>query len=183
LKHLGGNQMTTIRLASRASRTVHGSIPGTFVGLHRTSGGDRTTKAKKEGLTPGPLLVFGMVIIVITSLMWSLSSAGATDGRANDRRTWFVDCSALHHGVGTMGRPFDSLQAPNHLTLHGGDRLLFRRGGVCHGMLALRGGGSFTHPVVIGAYGSGKARPEIDGQGKVDAAVRLADMSYVTVQG
>lgn len=124
-----------------------------------------------------------MVIIVITSLMWSLSSAGATDGRANDRRTWFVDCSALHHGVGTMGRPFDSLQAPNHLTLHGGDRLLFRRGGVCHGMLALRGGGSFTHPVVIGAYGSGKARPEIDGQGKVDAAVRLADMSYVTVQG
>jgi len=134
----------------------------------------------------GPLLLVTVATVVIAALVagmaWSFASASTAAG-VSSGTTWYVDCSAPHNGAGTLSRPFDTLEPANHLTLHAGDQLLFRRGASCTGMLAPRGGGSPKDPVVIGAYGSGKARPEIDGQGQVNAPVWLADMPHVTVQG
>lgn len=122
------------------------------------------------------------IATVLVSTVGGCLVAGGSAGAAARRSTWYVDCSAHQNGVGSRSRPLDDLQAASQVTLGPGDRLLLRRGVKCTGMLAPHGGGSRSHPVVIGSYGPGRTRAEIDGAGKVDSAVWLADMSYTTVE-
>ncbi|HEY1739226.1 MAG TPA: hypothetical protein VGI86_10970, partial [Acidimicrobiia bacterium] len=117
----------------------------------------------------------------------ALAIAGCVDigapAQAAGARTLYVDCSA-GAGSGTLAHPFDTLQAASAPALGPGDHLLLRRGTVCKGMLAPHGNGTAGKPITIGAYGTASApAPRIDGGGTVEAALGLADMSYVTVDG
>ena len=97
--------------------------------------------------------------------------------------TYYIDCCAAA-GSGTLAHPFDTLAAASAPALGPGDRLLLRRGTACTGMLAPRGNGAAGKPITIGAYGDASApEPRIDGDGTVEAALGLSDMSYVTVDG
>lgn len=112
----------------------------------------------------------------------ALCLVGTEAGAAAKASTWYVDCSAHQSGNGSLDRPFNDLAAANQLTLGPGDRLLFSNGATCTGMLSPRGGGSASNPVVIGSYGSDHREAEIDGDGQVNAAVWLADISHTTVE-
>lgn len=90
-----------------------------------------------------------------------------------------VDCGAASAGGGTRARPWNSLEAASRARLRPGARLLLRRGSVCAGTLAPRGGGRPGRPARIGAYGRGRA-PRIDATG--EDAVLLEDMSHVLLQ-
>ncbi|HEX7326425.1 MAG TPA: right-handed parallel beta-helix repeat-containing protein [Rhodanobacteraceae bacterium] len=83
------------------------------------------------------------------------------------------------NGDGSVARPFDNLAGVNALTLHAGDRVLFKRGTICRGTLAPRGSGSAGAPIVIGAYGSGP-KPAIDADGHTEA-VLLRNESHIQV--
>ncbi|HEY3831004.1 MAG TPA: right-handed parallel beta-helix repeat-containing protein [Acidimicrobiia bacterium] len=113
----------------------------------------------------------------------TLAGSLSLPARAAAARTLYVDCSAAA-GSGTLAHPFDTLQAASAPALGPGDRLLLRRGTACKGMLAPRGNGAAGEPITIGAYGlAGALPPRIDGGGTVEAAIGLANMSYVTVDG
>ncbi len=131
----------------------------------------------RRGARPRAAAVAG---IVIAGVAWQYAPArGATAAP----RTWYVDCAAATAGGGTSARPLNALAAASAQPLHPGDRMLLRRGSVCHGTLAPSGSGTPSQPIVIGAYGtSTAARPRIDGGGS-SAAVVLADESNVTLDG
>lgn len=131
--------------------------------------------------------IAGMLAVVPAVVLGGLTGpGGAAPGVARPAgTTWYVDCSAPTAGVGTRTAPFNDLESANQVVLGPGDRLLLRRGTVCAGMLEPRGDGAPGRPIVIGAYpgrSSGGRRPRIDGGGTVVAPVRLADVSYVTVE-
>jgi parallel beta-helix repeat protein len=76
--------------------------------------------------------------------------------------SFYVDCAAGSDANSgrDAGQAWQSLARANRASLWAGDRLLLRRGCVWAGTLAARWHGSATHPIVIGAYGSG-ALPQI----------------------
>jgi hypothetical protein len=136
---------------------------------------------RKNDMQRRALRLFGCVM-ALTLTLGTLVALSSDAGSAVRGSTWYVDCSAGQNGTGTLSSPFNELSAANRLNLGPGDRLLFRRGAKCAGMLAPQGSGSPGHPIVIGSYGPGRARAKIYGYGRVNASVWLADMSYVTVQ-
>jgi hypothetical protein len=130
------------------------------------------------------LLVVAVVVAGVLSQAPS-RSARADGGPPTDANTWYVDCSASTAGNGSVAHPFNSPSSANLLTLGPGDRVLFRLGTSCSGMLAPKGDGAPGDPIVIGTYPSewrGGGPATINGGGTVVAAVWLADMSYVTVE-
>ncbi len=95
---------------------------------------------------------------------------------------YFVDCAATSPGTGTQERPFTSLAQASSIVLQHGDRLLFKRGSTCHGTLAPQGSGEMGSPIIIGAYGTGDARPVIAGDGEVTEAVTLFNEQYIDIR-
>jgi hypothetical protein len=83
----------------------------------------------------------------------------------------YFDCSAAANGTGTQSSPWNTLASVNVPTFNPGDQILLKRGTTCNGMLAPRGSGSASSPIVIDAYGTG-TQPVIDG-GTNQAAVQL----------
>lgn len=67
------------------------------------------------------------------------------------------------------------------ISLKPGDKLLFKAGERWSGQLKLVGGGTPEAPVKIAAYGEG-SRPRIDGEGKVPAAVFLANVQGIEIR-
>ena len=96
-------------------------------------------------------------------------------------RTYYVDCSGTG-GDGSAAAPWSSLAQANAATLAAGDQLLFRRGTACAGGLAPKGSGAAGAPVTIGAYGTGTARPVINGGGAAYAGVHVYNMQHVVVR-
>ncbi|WP_370965357.1 right-handed parallel beta-helix repeat-containing protein [Amycolatopsis sp. cg9] len=103
----------------------------------------------------------------------------ATDAAAAPK-TYYVDqVSGSDAAAGTsQSAPWKSLAKVAATTLAPGDTVLLRRGRTWSGGLAVRGSGSATAPVTIGAYGTG-ARPIV--QGNEEACVDLPG-NYLTVQ-
>jgi hypothetical protein len=129
-------------------------------------------------------LGFAATVIAAALTQSGIGVAGAL-GPPHGAATWYVDCSATTGGDGSREAPFNNLQSANQLTLGPGDRLLFRLGSTCGGMLEPRGNGAPGNPIVIGAYPIGwptASPPTISGGGTVTAPVWLADMSDVTVE-
>jgi hypothetical protein len=95
--------------------------------------------------------------------------------------TYYVDCNAgAGHGTDTgnsQAIPFRTLAALNLRTFHPGDRILFKRGSECKGMLTPHGSGANGNPIVIGAYGEGP-RPKITARDANMAALELANQEY-----
>jgi len=83
----------------------------------------------------------------------------------------YVDCSAPTNGNGTQASPWNTLASVSATTFSPGDRLLFKRGMTCSGVVAPLGSGTTASPIVIDAYGTGP-QPIIDG-GMNTAAVQL----------
>ena len=65
-----------------------------------------------------------------------------------------------------------------------GSKILFERGGQWENQtLAVRGNGSASDPLVIGAYGDGsKPQPKFKGNGQVNDTLYLHNQSYVTIE-
>jgi hypothetical protein len=130
------------------------------------------------------VLAFTATVIAAAATQSGIATAGAASP-AHAGRTWYVDCSAAAGGDGSIGAPFDNLESASQLALGPGDRVLFRRGTVCAGMLDPTGSGAPGRPIVIGDYPTGgpvASLPTINGGGTVTAAVWLADESDVTVE-
>ena len=134
----------------------------------------------------GPIALLAVVLGVTGVLTGPFGQEPGELGAAPVRaQTWYVDCAARTNGDGTIGEPLNNLESADHLDLTAGDKLMFRRGTACSGMLEPKGNGAPGNPVVIGAYPAGRTTarlPRINGRGVVVAAIWLADMSYVTVQ-
>ena len=95
-------------------------------------------------------------------------SAGAT--------TYYVDCSAKTAGKGTHAHPWNSLAHASSRTFEPGDRLLLKRGTVCHGTLKPQGSGSRSAPITVDAYGTGPM-PVVNG-GANEEALKLFNQQY-----
>ena len=166
--------------------TPHGPVPGPIsnVSLSETVSG-LTAGAQYEYQLCGNSQPGQPFVCVGPDGTPNTTTKFTTTTPANFPRTWYVDCSAAAGGDGSMGAPFDNLESANQLALGPGDRLLFRRGTVCPGMLEPRGNGAPGNPIVIGAYptrGPVASLPTINGGGTVTAAVWLAQVSDVTVE-
>jgi len=83
----------------------------------------------------------------------------------------YVDCSAATNGSGSQSSPWNTLASVSAATFSPGDKLFFKRGMTCSGILEPLGSGTTASPIVIDAYGIGP-QPIIDG-GMNTAAVQL----------
>ncbi len=95
---------------------------------------------------------------------------------------YFVDCSA-GDDVAAGDSPATAWRSLARLAeepLGPGDAVWFLAGSTCTGTLHLSGSGSAAAPIRVGAWGEGLP-PRIRGEG--EAALRLEDQSFVTVEG
>ncbi|MFE0130415.1 right-handed parallel beta-helix repeat-containing protein [Streptomyces sp. NPDC059037] len=103
-----------------------------------------------------------------TVALTALALAGATAApAAAEAKTYYVDClRGSDNASGTSaGTAWRSLQKASAHTYAPGEKLLLRRGTSCTGVLAPKGAGAAGAPVLIDAYGSGKAKPRIQANG------------------
>ncbi len=120
---------------------------------------------------------------LLACLLAALTVAACSDGSSDNGvgTRYYVDCSAAVAGSGTKKSPWSDLSDANAVVLAPGDRLLFKRGTTCNGMLQPLGAGSAEHPALIGAYGDGPL-PHIAAQGMHRAAVLLEDLAHLVVE-
>jgi hypothetical protein len=71
--------------------------------------------------------------------------------------TIYVDRAGNDANPGTSAQPIRTIQALAGRTWGPGDAVYFHAGQTFAGVLRLSGGGSDSHPVIIGAYGGGRA--------------------------
>ncbi|MEU5000679.1 right-handed parallel beta-helix repeat-containing protein [Streptomyces sp. NPDC021622] len=112
-----------------------------------------------------------------TVALTALALAGATAApAAAEAKTYYVDCQrGSDDASGTSaGTAWRSLQKASDHTYAPGEKLLLRRGTSCTGVLAPKGAGAAGAPVLIDAYGSGKAKPRIQANG-ARAALHLVN--------
>lgn len=120
--------------------------------------------------------LFIAVLAVSAALLGSAPPAEAQQsGSAH-----FVDCSADHSGSGTKSRPWTSVKQVNRHTFGPGDKLLFKRGVTCDGMLAPKGSGSARASFMISDYGRAPNRAKIDGNGE-RAGVKILNQQHISV--
>lgn len=67
-------------------------------------------------------------------------------------------------------------------SLQKGDKILLKRGEVFNGILDITGKGTYTHPIIIDAYGEGNQKPCIAGNDTSMYAVRIFNSDYFTIQ-
>src|SRR4051812_7861898 len=106
--------------------------------------------------------------------------AAAALPQAATAATFYVDPTGSDANPGTsQAAPWRSVAKVNAHTFAPGDSVLFKSGSVWNAMLSVRGGGSASAPVTVGAYGGGRAI--IDGAGASGyAGLEVADGDYVT---
>lgn len=122
---------------------------------------------KKQKLKAALAAATGAVVI------GAALAAGPAVAAAVEATAKHVDCSATGAGTpdGTTAAPYTTLAQINAVTLEPGDNVLFKRGATCTGTFAPAGSGTAVRPITISGYGSGNARPVIDGDGAVDTVV------------
>jgi hypothetical protein len=104
------------------------------------------------------------MVLVLTTLTVAAAPGAIVSTRAPGRGpvTYYVD--GANGDDAASGRDpqhaWRSLDAGSRAVLAPGDRLLLRRGRVWTGELDIRGSGSRSRPIVVGAYGNG-ARPVV----------------------
>jgi hypothetical protein len=121
-------------------------------------------------------------LFILSCYVWNgfaqTESASSLDGHARGPATYFVDCvGGAGSGDGSRRLPLSTLRQVNHLELHAGDSVLFKRGSACQGELQPLGSGTHGAPIRIGAYGEGPL-PRIEAGASDEAALRLFNQSY-----
>ncbi|MFE5483760.1 right-handed parallel beta-helix repeat-containing protein [Streptomyces sp. NPDC056527] len=124
----------------------------------------------------GTRAVLAVVLSATAGALPAVASTQAGDGGRHAGTTYFIDCgSGSDSASGTSpGSAWDSLEKASAVTYGPGDRILFRRGSTCDGVLAPTGSGAEGAPVRVDAYGKG-AKPRIQGGG-ARAAVLLENV-------
>ena len=94
--------------------------------------------------------------------------------------TYYVDSSAGDdRSPGTSSRtPWKTLAKANSAVFRPGDQVLFKAGAVWKGQLEPKTSGTLKNPIVFDRYGAG-SKPKIDGEGRVEDAVRLCNVQNV----
>ena len=96
---------------------------------------------------------------------------------------YYIDPAGNDSNNGTSQvTPWQSLSKVNATTFAPGDRIFLKRGGTWYGSLKPQGSGDASDQITLGAYGTG-AKPLIDAQGAGDAAIRLTNQEYWTIDG
>ena len=95
---------------------------------------------------------------------------------------YYVDALAGHDNAAgtTPATAWQTLPRVSVMTFAPGDQLLFKRGQVWSGTLALRGSGKAGQPITLDTYGAGPL-PRLDGNGFVENTLVLDEVSYWTV--
>lgn len=75
-----------------------------------------------------------------------------------------------------------TLERIKKTSLQKGDKILLKRGEVFNGILDITGKGTYTHPIIIDAYGEGNQKPCIAGNDTSMYAVRIFNSDYFTIQ-
>lgn len=68
----------------------------------------------------------------------------------------------------------ENIGANKKTSLQKGDKILLKRGEVFNGILDITGKGTYTHPIIIDAYGEGNQKPCIAGNDTSMYAVRIS---------
>ncbi len=115
---------------------------------------------------------------VLVGILGVDSSVAAAGGRA-----WYVDCSVGNDTADGLSpsTAWKSVDAVSARTFNAGDAIYFRRGSTCAGMLAPKGSGSATAPILLDAWGTGTL-PQIHAEAGEEAALRLFDQEYWTIE-
>ena len=108
--------------------------------------------------------------------IWSVSTAWG--GAA-----YYLDCAAGNDASDGLSEAtaWHSVRMISGHEFRAGDRVLLRRGTECTGSLRPQGSGTANAPIVLDAWGEG-ALPKIRAEAGSDAALRLFDQEYWTVQ-
>ncbi|MEV6047130.1 right-handed parallel beta-helix repeat-containing protein [Streptomyces xanthochromogenes] len=112
-------------------------------------------------------------LLTLTALAF-LAPAPAPAQAAAPPATYYVDCRAGNDAnPGTSpAHPLRTLAKASARTYRPGERVLFQRGTTCTGTFAPKGSGTPGAPIAAGAYGTGTAKPHLEGNG-ARAAVLL----------
>jgi len=118
-------------------------------------------------------------LIIFLIVVWCPGHAESQNTYASN---YYVDCSAISNGNGSLKSPWNNLFPVNNFTFNPGDSILFKRGTKALGELFPKGSGNEKAQIVISAYGTG-SKPVIDAQGvENSAAIRLFNQEYWTIQ-
>ena len=98
--------------------------------------------------------------------------------------TYYIDASTGNdNNSGTSSNsPWKSFINIDKLNLAPGDKVLLRKGERWEEPLHIHGSGASGNSIVIGSYGSGGQRPEINVGGLAHAAIQMFDVSYIKVE-
>jgi len=97
---------------------------------------------------------------------------------------YYVDCSASIDGNGSLDSPWNNIDTVNnHVPFLPGDTIYLKKGTTCFGELWPKGSGDSTAQIVLCSYGpDSAAKPVIDAQGGLCAAIKLYNQEYWTIQ-
>lgn len=102
----------------------------------------------------------------------------------NSSHVYYLDAtSGSDQNNGTSPRSaWQSLEHLKQISLQPGDKILLKKGETFSGILELTGKGTYTHPIIIDAYGEGNQKPCIAGNDTSMYAVRIFNSDYFTIQ-
>lgn len=94
----------------------------------------------------------------------------------NSSHVYYLDAtSGSDQNNGTSPRSaWQSLEHLKQISLQPGDKILLKKGETFPGILELTGKGTYTHPIIIDAYGEGNQKPCIAGNDTSMYAVRIS---------
>jgi hypothetical protein len=128
--------------------------------------------------------VLGIAAVALTTVLGSPVGESAEAAPAS-AHSYYVNCNRAQHGDGTLTHPWNSLRAIDaHAAFEPGDSILLKRGSTCKGQLRPAGSGTARAKITLGAYGTKKKLPTINGGGtpNLSGAVELTDQAYWNVQ-
>lgn len=102
----------------------------------------------------------------------------------NSSHVYYLDAtSGSDQSNGTSPRSaWQSIEALKQISLQPGDKILLKKGETFPGILEVTGKGTYTHPIIIDAYGDGNQKPCIAGNDTFMYAVRIFNSDYFTIQ-
>ncbi len=97
--------------------------------------------------------------------------------------TYYVDSAAGDDRASGISRttPWKTLEKVNAKVYRSGDRVLFKAGSLWTGQLAPKASATAARPVIIDSFGDGP-KPKIDGQGRVEDAIRLYNVQNIEIR-
>jgi hypothetical protein len=129
--------------------------------------------------------VFGLVFFLVLGLLMTAGPAGSGNHRTSRTlpAAYYVDSNAPCPGSGTTASPWCNVSSVTSKYFIAGDKILLKRGSTFTTGMVLKGSGTSSKYVTVGAYGTGPM-PVIDGKDAAQSVgIQLYNESYVEVKG